>query len=227
MDPTDERPGGDRSRRLEAAQDSAEPTRGEINPERSQGYLDGQMLIAMPVMDDERFARSVIYICAHSAEGAMGIIVNRPARAIDFCELLVQLEIIDKAEQIKLPETAETMKVMKGGPVETGRGFVLHSSDFFIKNATLPIDEGICLTATLDILKAIASGTGPSRALLALGYAGWAPGQLENEIQSNGWLHCPADPDLIFGADSEDKYPRALRKIGIDPGMLSNEAGHA
>ncbi len=227
MDPTDERPGGDGSRRPEAAHDSAEPTRGEINPERSQGYLDGQMLIAMPVMDDERFARSVIYICAHSAEGAMGIIVNRPARAIDFCELLVQLEIIDKAEQIKLPETAETMKVMKGGPVETGRGFVLHSSDFFIKNATLPIDEGICLTATLDILKAIASGTGPSRALLALGYAGWAPGQLENEIQSNGWLHCPADPDLIFGADSEDKYPRALRKIGIDPGMLSNEAGHA
>jgi putative transcriptional regulator len=228
MDPTDERPGSDRSLCPEDAHDySAGQTREGTNPDRSQGYLDGQMLVAMPVMDDERFARSVIYICAHSAEGAMGIIVNRPARAIDFSELLVQLEIVDKADQIKLPETGETMKVMKGGPVETGRGFVLHSSDFFIKSATLPIDESICLTATLDILKAIASGHGPSRALLALGYAGWAPGQLESEIQSNGWLHCPADPDLIFGGDSDDKYVRALRKIGIDPGMLSNEAGHA
>lgn len=231
MDPSDERPGGNGSHHPKAEQDAGGENRQTPGPETGQdhlqGYLDGQMLIAMPVMDDERFARSVIYICAHSAEGAMGIIVNRPARAIDFSDLLVQLDIIDKSEQIKLPENAETMKVMKGGPVETGRGFVLHSSDFFIKNATLPIDEGICLTATLDILKAIASGHGPSRALLALGYAGWAPGQLETEIQSNGWLHCPADPELIFGADSEGKYPRALRKIGIDLGMLSNEAGHA
>lgn len=198
-------------------------------PESSaeDGYLDGQLLVAMPVMEDERFARSVIYVCAHSAEGAMGIIVNRPAGSIDFPELLVQLEIIDKADQIKLPENAESMRVLKGGPVETGRGFVLHSSDFFIKDATLPIDNGICLTATVDILKAIAKGAGPKRAILALGYAGWAPGQLENEIQENGWLHCAADPDLIFGADIEDKYSRALLKIGIEPGMLSNEAGHA
>lgn len=195
--------------------------------ENASGYLDGQLLVAMPVMEDERFARSVIYLCAHSAEGAMGIIVNRPAGSIDFPELLVQLQIIAEADQIKLPETAETMKVLKGGPVETGRGFVLHSSDFFIKDATLPIDEDICLTATLDILKAIASGSGPRHAILALGYAGWAPGQLESEIQSNGWLHCAADPDLVFGADAEDKYGRALRKIGIDPGMLSNAAGHA
>lgn len=228
MDPTDERPGSSRSHRPEAAHDSTGGMAGHGGSQGiSQGYLDGQMLIAMPVMDDERFARSVIYVCAHSAEGAMGIIVNRPARAIDFSDLLVQLEIIDKSEPIRLSENAEAMKVMKGGPVETGRGFVLHSSDFFIKNATLPIDEGICLTATLDILKAIVRGEGPSRALLALGYAGWAPGQLENEIQSNGWLHCPADTELIFGADSADKYPRALRKIGIDVGMLSTEAGHA
>ena len=199
------------------------------NPEHSAegGYLDGQLLVAMPVMEDERFARSVIYVCAHSAEGAMGIIVNRPAGSINFPELLVQLEIIDKADQIKLPENAESMRVLKGGPVETGRGFVLHSSDFFIKDATLPIDDGICLTATVDILKAIAKGAGPKRAILALGYAGWAPGQLENEIQENGWLHCAADPDLIFGSDVEDKYTRALHKIGIEPGMLSNEAGHA
>ncbi|HEY4980391.1 MAG TPA: YqgE/AlgH family protein, partial [Pseudolabrys sp.] len=121
----------------------------------------------------------------------------------------------------------EDVKVLKGGPVETGRGFVLHSADFFIENSTLPIDEGICLTATLDILKAIARGNGPASAILALGYAGWAPGQLEEEIQQNGWLHCAADPELIFGTDTDAKYEKALRKIGIDPGMLSSEAGHA
>lgn len=190
-------------------------------------YLDGKMLIAMPVMDDERFARSVIYMCAHSPEGAMGIIVNRPAGNVDFPGLLKQLDIISPSDRIMLPPTAENMKVLKGGPVETGRGFVLHSSDFFIKNATLAIDDGISLTATLDILKAIARGAGPKHAVLALGYAGWAPGQLETEIQHNGWLHCSADPDLIFGRNIDEKYDRALRKIGIDPGMLSNAAGHA
>lgn len=209
---------------------SEKPTAGRTLADddvSGEGYLDGQLLIAMPVMDDERFARSVIYLCAHSSEGAMGIIVNRPAGSIDFPQLLVQLDIINKAEQIKLPGLAEDMKIMKGGPVDTGRGFVLHSSDFFIKDATLPIDDGICLTATLDILKAIAAGSGPKHAILALGYAGWAPGQLESEIQHNGWLHCPADPDLIFGGDVEEKYQRALDKIGIDLAMLSNEAGHA
>lgn len=198
---------------------------GDARPD--EGYLDGQMLIAMPVMGDPRFERSVIYMCAHSSEGAMGIIVNHPAGSIDFPSLLMQLDIIKSADQIKLPDHGEPMQVLKGGPVDTGRGFVLHSSDFFIKDATLRIDQDICLTATVDILKAIASGAGPRHALLALGYAGWAPGQLETEIQHNGWLHCPADPDLVFGAAIEDKYPRALRKIGIDPGMLSNEAGHA
>jgi putative transcriptional regulator len=120
-----------------------------------------------------------------------------------------------------------SIQVLKGGPVDTQRGFVLHSSDFFIENSTLPIDEGICLTATLDILKAIARGSGPRSAILALGYAGWAPGQLENEIQHNGWLHCPADADLIFGPDTGGKYQMALKKIGIDLAMLSSEAGHA
>ncbi len=117
--------------------------------------------------------------------------------------------------------------MLKGGPVETGRGFVLHSADFFIENSTLPIDEGICLTATLDILKAIARGAGPASAILALGYAGWAPGQLETEIQGNGWLHCPADAELIFGDDIERKYAKALGKIGIDLGKLSSDVGHA
>jgi putative transcriptional regulator len=197
------------------------------NSAAGPGYLDGQILIAMPVMDDPRFERSVIYLCAHSPEGAMGIIVNRPAGSIDFPGLLVQLDIIKRADQIMLPETAESMKVLRGGPVDTGRGFVLHSSDFFIEDATLKIDSGVCLTATVDILRAIAKGSGPKRAILALGYAGWAAGQLENEIQRNGWLHCDADADLIFGADADEKYMRALRKIGIDPGMLSADAGHA
>ena len=192
-----------------------------------RGYLDGQMLIAMPAMNDERFVRAVIYVCAHSTEGAMGIIVNHPASNIKFPDLLVQLEVIPAAERIQLPTRAEDVKVLKGGPVETGRGFVLHSADFFIENSTLPIDEGICLTATLDILKAIARGNGPESAILALGYAGWAPGQLEQEIQQNGWLHCAADIELIFGQDTDTKYEKALRKIGIDPGMLSSEAGHA
>ncbi|ABD09185.1 Protein of unknown function DUF179 [Rhodopseudomonas palustris HaA2] len=200
---------------------------GNAGPIEQGDYLDGQLLIAMPVMEDERFARSVIYICAHSSEGAMGIIVNRPAGSIDFPELLVQLDIVEKPEQIKLPDHAESMKVLRGGPVETGRGFVLHSSDFFIKDATLPIDDGISLTATVDILRAIASGAGPKHAILALGYAGWAPGQLETEIQDNGWLHCDADADLVFGNDIEEKYDRALHKLGIEPGMLSAEAGHA
>jgi len=192
-----------------------------------RGYLDGQMLIAMPGMRDERFARSVIYVCAHSSEGAMGIVVNQQAANVKFSDLLVQLEVIPDAEIIKLPPRAEEIIVLRGGPMDTQRGFVLHSSDFFIENSTLPIDEGICLTATLDILKAIARGKGPESAVLALGYAHWTPGQLENEFTDNDWLHCPADSDLIFGVDTEAKYDRALRKIGIGPGMLSSEAGRA
>jgi len=201
--------------------------RGASGKGKGRGYLDGQMLIAMPTMLDERFTRSLIYICAHSSEGAMGIIVNQPAPNINFSDLLVKLDVIPAADVIQLPSRAGVVKVMRGGPVETERGFVLHSADFFIENSTLPIDEGICLTATIDILKAIARGGGPASAILALGYAGWAPGQLENEIQGNGWLHCTADPELIFGTDIGGKYERALKKIGIDLGMLSNEAGHA
>jgi putative transcriptional regulator len=192
-----------------------------------RGFLDGQMLIAMPSMGDERFARAVIYMCAHSADGAMGIIVNQPAAHISFSDLLVQLEVLPAADLIQLPRQAGGVKVLKGGPVDTQRGFVLHSADFFIENSTLPIDEGICLTATLDILKAIARGAGPASAVLALGYAGWAPGQLETEIHQNGWLHCAADRELIFGTDTEGKYALALKKIGVEVGMLSSEAGHA
>jgi putative transcriptional regulator len=192
-----------------------------------RGFLDGQMLIAMPSMRDERFTRSVIYVCAHSSDGAMGIVVNRVAGDIDFPKLLVKLDVIPEDQRIQLPNDARSMQVLKGGPVETQRGFVLHSADYFMENSTLPIDDGICLTATLDILKAIAQGSGPENAVLALGYAGWAPGQLESEIQDNGWLHCSADRDLIFGEDAGGKYFKALQKLGIQPGMLSSEAGHA
>lgn len=192
-----------------------------------RGYLDGQMLIAMPTMRDERFSRTVIYMCAHSSDGAMGIVVNQMASNVAFPDLLVQLDIIPEDRKINLPSDVTGVNVLRGGPVETGRGFVLHTSDFYIENSTLPIDEGICLTATLDILKAMATGEGPSHAVLALGYAGWGAGQLESEIQANGWLHCTADPDLIFGSDVETKYERAMRKIGIDPAMLSSEAGRA
>jgi putative transcriptional regulator len=189
------------------------------------GYLDGQLLIAMPIMTDKRFARSVIYMCAHSAEGAMGLIVNQRASHISFNELLKQLGIMPG--NIDVPESLTEMNVHVGGPVETGRGFVLHSSDYYVAESTLPIDDGVSLTATVDILKAIAGGKGPDRAILALGYAGWRAGQLESEIAANGWLHCPADADLLFDRDLDQKYERALSKIGIDPSHLVSEAGHA
>jgi putative transcriptional regulator len=191
------------------------------------GYLDGQLLLAMPGMADNRFARSVIYVCAHSKDGAMGIVVNQPAKKVNFSELLVQLDVIAPDEAIRLPKRAGIVPVVKGGPVETGRGFVLHSADYFVDDSTLSIDSEISLTATVDILRAIACGNGPRQAMLALGYAGWSPGQLETEIQHNGWLNCPADPSLIFDTVLESKYERALHKLGIRPGMLSAEAGHA
>lgn len=191
------------------------------------GYLDGQVLVAMPGMSDDRFKRTVIYLCAHSAEGAMGIVVNKPATDITFPDLLVQLDIVPDREAIQLPRRLDGMNVLMGGPVETSRGFVLHTPDFFIDKSTLPIDEDVCLTATIDILRAIAKGRGPENAALALGYAGWMPGQLESEIQANGWLNCPADASMIFGSDLDLKYDWAMRKIGVDLAHLSQQAGHA
>jgi putative transcriptional regulator len=198
----------------------------ETGQEKTPGYLDGQILVAMPTIQDDRFARTVIYLCAHSSEGAMGIVINKPAQNVRFSDLLEQLEVIPK-KLADRPIHIGHIPVLKGGPVETQRGFVLHSADFFIKDSTLSIDGGICLTATLDILKAMARGEGPESAILALGYAGWAPGQLESEIHANGWLNCAADADLIFSGEPETKYAAALRKIGIDPAKLSSDAGHA
>lgn len=190
------------------------------------GYLDGQLLVAMPVMSDPRFARSVIYLCAHSEDGAMGLVINQRASHISFPDLLERLGIVTP-EADRRHDQAPSISIHVGGPVETSRGFVLHSSDYFASDSTLPIENGVCLTATIDILKAIATGQGPNRAILALGYAGWSPGQLESEIQANGWLNCPPDMDLIFDPDVDAKYTRALAKIGIDPSYLVNDAGHA
>lgn len=190
-------------------------------------YLDGQLLIAMPTMRDPRFARSVIYMCAHTRDGAMGLIINQRADHITFPQLLEQLELLPDGEAEQLPHDIAGKAVHVGGPVDSVRGFVLHSADYFAEESTLPIDDKVCLTATIDILRAIASGQGPQHAMLALGYAGWAPGQLENEIQANGWLNCPADADIVFDPDLDSKYERAISKIGIDLSHLVSEAGHA
>ncbi len=190
-------------------------------------FLDGQLLVAMPGMADSNFQRAVIYLCAHSADGAMGIVVNQPARKVTFPELLVQLDVVPEREAIFLPKDVGAVPVIKGGPMETGRGFVLHSADYHADSSTLTVDEAISLTATLDILRAIAKGEGPNRAILALGYAGWGAGQLESELQGNGWLNCPADENIVFDDDLDTKYERALRKIGVDPAMLSVQSGHA
>lgn len=189
--------------------------------EPSPQFLDGQLLIAMPGMGDTRFERSVIFLCAHSAEGAMGLIVNKPAPELRFADLLEQLKI--KPEIGGLPET----RVHFGGPVEHGRGFVLHSAEYQVEGSSLKISERFAMTATVDILRDMARGKGPERALLALGYAGWGPGQLEAEIQANGWLTAPAEPDLVFGHRDTDKWESALRSLAIDPRLLSAEGGRA
>ncbi len=189
--------------------------------------LEGQFLIAMPALRDGPFARSVVYMCAHREDGAMGLIINQRADEIDFAELLTQLGIVPGEPEIRLPPRAEGVRVVRGGPVETGRGFVLHSADYGATDSTVKIADDVCLTATIDILRAIATGADPAQAVLALGYAGWSSGQLESEILANGWLTCPADPDIIFSADDASKYERALAKLGVDVGMLSSDAGHA
>ena len=182
-------------------------------------YLAGQLIIAMPGMRDPRFEKSVIYMCAHNDDGAMGLVVNRALESLTFPDMLEQLGIDPIGAGAKI-------SVHFGGPVESGRGFVLHSRDY-LQEATMVVDHDVAMTATIDILKAIAGGEGPRQSLLALGYAGWGPGQLDTEIKSNGWLHVAADSDLVFGPDQDAKWQRAMDKIGIDPRMLSNDVGHA
>ncbi len=180
--------------------------------------LTGQILIAMPELSDPNFARSVIYLCAHTPEGAMGIMLNRPLEQPSFADLLRQLDIAP------LPP-ARHIRLCSGGPVDHARGFVLHTADW-TDEASLRVDERLALTASLDILKAIAGGAGPRQGLLALGYVGWGPGQLDQEFQQNAWLSAPADEALLFDADHETKWRRALAKLRIDPLLLSGTAGH-
>jgi putative transcriptional regulator len=187
--------------------------------DEQSGYFEGQMLIAMPQMSDSRFSRTVIYLCAHSAEGAMGLVVNKLIHSVTFPDLLEQLNVDT------VPEV-DQIRVHFGGPVESGRGFVLHSDDY-VQDTTLMIREGVALTATLDVLRAMADGTGPQRSLLALGYAGWAPGQLDAEIQANGWLNVSSDSELIFGGNLDGKWTSALDKLGIDLSALSGVSGRA
>lgn len=183
------------------------------------GYLTGQLLIAMPNMRDPRFEKTVIYMCVHNADGAMGLVVNKQIDSISFPQLLEQLEI-------ETPDSPPGIRIHFGGPVESGRGFVLHSADYG-KSGTIAVDKAVALTATVDILRDMAERRGPSRCILALGYAGWGPGQLDGELQQNAWLNVTADETLIFGEDVERTWERAIAKIGIDPRLLSADAGHA
>jgi putative transcriptional regulator len=185
----------------------------------TESSLAGQLLVAMPQMADPRFARSVVYVCAHSVDGAMGLVVNRLIDSLSFQNLLEQIGVEEAS-------AADDMPIHFGGPVESSRGFVLHTTDY-VQDSTLVIEDEIALTATIDVLKAIARGDGPRHRVLALGYAGWAAGQLDAEIQANGWLLVPADVELVFGVDNDTKWERAMAKIGIDLTLLSSEAGHA
>ena len=187
----------------------------------AEGYLAGQILIAIPSMSDPRFSRTVIYLCAHNADGAMGLVLNRLIDSISFKDLLEELKVEEPA-----PDKASGPAIHFGGPVETGRGFVLHSADYAGPDS-MPLTDAFALTATVDILKAIAAGEGPQQHLLALGYAGWGPGQLDDELQENAWLSVEADPDLVFDGGLDDKWDRALAKLGISASLLSSDAGHA
>lgn len=191
----------------------------EKYPLQADYNLTGKILIAMPFLPDPRFTHAVIYVCGHDAQGAMGLIVNKGLPAVSFEELLAQMNVDVSAVTSKVP-------VHYGGPVEVGRGFVLHSSDYSAESTVL-IENGFAMTATLDILRAIAVNEGPRDILLALGYVGWGAGQLEHEIQENGWLTIEADPALIFDHDLEGKWRQALATLGIDPAVLSFEIGHA
>lgn len=190
-------------------------------------FLRGQLLVASPGIGDERFSRSVIYLCAHSVEGAMGLIVNKPADEIKFSNLLTQLNLLPKSNEFQIPQNIRMMTVLRGGPVETSRGFVLHAVDAARDYGSVAVSDDVRLTANIEILQAIARGEGPDDAVFALGYAGWSAGQLENELQDNGWILCPARHDILFDRDHETKYSRALSLIGVDPAMLSSVAGHA
>jgi putative transcriptional regulator len=189
--------------------------------------LKGQFLVAMPGMGDERFRETVIYIVGHGDEGAMGLVINQPVEDMRFADILEELGIAGSDKSIRLPSTVRDRQVLRGGPVQRGRGFVLHSPDYFREDNSYVVNDDICLTATLDILKAMAFKNQPTDAVFALGYCGWAPGQLENEIALNGWLTVPFSRDLLFGTPLANRYDLALGQLGITRASLSGVAGHA
>jgi putative transcriptional regulator len=180
-------------------------------------YLGGKCLIASPNMMDARFEKAVIFICAHSAEGALGFVINKDIPKVDFNLLL---------EQLELPKSEKKYPIRFGGPVETGRGFIIHSTDY-TKSGTLIINHQFAMTATLEIMKDIAQGNGPEFSAICLGYTGWSAEQLEGEIKGDSWLICPADSELVFGSDFDGKWEYALKKIGVDKVNLSIQAGNA
>src|SRR5690606_31105136 len=187
--------------------------------------LEGQFLDAMPDMDDERFAESVILLVGHGDEGAMGLVVNHELANLRFADILDELDLGDPDAIIRLPDSIRDRAVMRGGPVEKGRGFVLHSGDYHSGN-TYKVTKDIGLTATLDVLKAMAFGPAPQAALFALGCCGWSPGQLEDEISANGWLTVPFDRELLFDVPADQRYEQALASLRITRATLSSEAGH-
>ena len=189
--------------------------------------LKGQFLVAMPEMGDERFHDAVIFMVGHGEEGAMGLVINHSIEAMSFGDILDELELGEPADLIHVPEAVRERQVLRGGPVQRGRGFVLHSPDYFRDGNSYSISEQICLTATLDVLKAVAYGNAPADSLFALGYCGWSPGQLEDEIAGNGWLTVPYDRDLLFSTPLENRYDRALGSLGITRATLSSTAGRA
>ena len=182
--------------------------------------LTGKLLIALPGIGDPRFSRSVILVCAHSPEFAMGIVLNKPMTGLTLPQLLEQLEV---PVEIDVPEDL----VLDGGPVSSDRGFVLHTDDVVSEGATLEIDGTFCMTATRDILLAIGSRGAPRRSVLALGYSGWGAGQLEYELAENAWLIGEPSPDLVFGESHEGKWDVALNQMGIDSGRLQIRPGNA
>jgi putative transcriptional regulator len=186
-------------------------------------YFEGDLLVAMPAMGDPRFDRTVIYLCSHSPNGAMGLIVNKRMTDLTFRGLLDQLDLDEGPDADDEPD----LPLYRGGPVEPGRGFVLHTADYVQTDSTLQVSTQIALTATIDILKDMAGGKGPSQSLVALGYAGWRPGQLDQELGANGWLTVKATREILFDTPDERKWPRALASLGIDVSALSNDAGHA
>ena len=212
---------------LNMAQKSLRSVERWAESEWAMDTLKGQFLVATPDMGDERFAETVVYLVAHGEDGAMGLVINKPMENMHLSDILAEIDLGESADWIRIPDRLLRQDVLRGGPVESSRGFVLHSSDYFRDGNSFAVDANVCLTATLDVLRAIAEGNGPSRSLLALGYCGWSSGQLEEELRQNGWLTVQKSEDLLFSVPAHKKYEAALQTIGVTRATLSPTAGNA